>query len=241
MKNRSIIIFSAFVIVCIVCIVWTMAFYLLREKSGLQNNSGISQIQVLQSKTTTLVKTELVSPSTVQDEKVMRALRYVEKNSRKPSTTLKSSPQHLLSQDSVLLPRWQIWSTAKAFLPDQTTAADNVVARLSRYNIVETGTHFASLSDFQRTSPVVVFDQRLKKPGIVTGLIKIGCDQKSLLETFLIHVDAEIIQSFEDIRLYYVTSKQNAFNLEVLYATLKKQQFVTSIELDILDRGYEKN
>ena len=83
--------------------------------------------------------------------------------------------------------------------------------------------------------------ERLKKVGIITGTIKVQTMEKQQLEKDLNQFRAQITDSFDAIHVYFITSTDQIFNLEQLYENLKAQPYIKNIEIEVLNRTYEKN
>lgn len=182
----------------------------------------------------------LVHQRNETDDKTQRALQNIQKKSRIPTGSLKINPEKLSGHEAFAGTRWKIWSGVKALLSEEVRASDVVVAQLGRFNLIENLHAEAALNQFDRQSPTLVYDSRLKKPGLVTGLIKVETERKDLLQSAIQGLNARIENSFEEIQTYFVTSQQAQFDLEKLFLTIQQMPFVKNAELDILDRDYEK-
>lgn len=174
------------------------------------------------------------------EQKMKKALVTWQQKSRHPSAQLKVNPTALHLHPVFTGTSWKIWLGAKAVLPEVTQSTDVIVGQLGRYNLVEATNSETNLNQFDRNSLPVVYNSRLKKPGLVTGLIQVQTERKDLLTAALAQERAEITNSFDDIQTYYVTSVQAQFDLENLFNLIKAMPFVKNAELDILDRDYEK-
>ena len=173
-------------------------------------------------------------------QKVEKALHHIRNKSRLPTGALRVEPEYLQNHEAFEGSRWKILSKVKAVLRDQTSESDVVVGEMGRFQLVELTDSVASLNFYDRNSPVVVYETRLEKAGLVTGLIKVETERKDLLENALLSVNAQISNSFDSIQTYFVTSEQTVFDLEKLFFNIKSWGFVKTAELDILDREYEK-
>lgn len=174
------------------------------------------------------------------EAKASLAAKFLQQRSIGKKKKLTQYPEKLIAHFLLIGTNWKVWPGTRAILTPQLSAADSVLAELSRFSIVEFPNAEASLDQFDRNVPPVVYDARLKRAGIVTGLLKVETDRKDLLEESLPNLNSYISNSFENIQTYFVTSRQDVFDLESLFKNLKSQQYVKSIELDILDRNYEK-
>lgn len=186
------------------------------------------------------VAPQLILPGDTDDNKMQRALQNIQKKSRIPTGALKINPEKLFEHEAFKGSRWRVWSGVKALLVEDVRASDVVVSQLGRFSLIENLHEEASLKQFDRKSPTVVYDSRLKSPGLLTGLIKVETDRVDLLQMAIQDLNAHVENSFEHIQTYFVTSRQTQFDLEKLYFFIRALPFVKNAELDILDRDYEK-
>lgn len=159
---------------------------------------------------------------------------------RMPSAQTPPAPEHLLPHALLNPTPWKIWLNTQAISSDDKKNSDVVLAQVSRMLIIESGAENASLTEFNSNSPVVVYDARLKKTGLINGMIRIHTLSKPQLEADLLELNARITDSFDAINTYFVTGNDAIFNLEALHAVLKAKPYVKSADLDITSRNYEK-
>ena len=159
---------------------------------------------------------------------------------RMPSAQTQPAPENLLPQALLNPTPWKIWLNTQAIRTEDKKDSDIVLAQVGRMLIIESGAENTSLTDFNSNSPIVVYDARLKKTGLINGMIRIQTLSKPRLEADLIELNARITDSFEAINTYFVTGNDAIFNLEALHAVLKAKPYVKSADLDITSRTYEK-
>ena len=159
---------------------------------------------------------------------------------RRPATQGQPAPERLLPHALLNPTPWKIWLNTQAIRGEDKQNSDVILAQVSNLVIVESGTENASLTEFNSTSPVVVYDARLKKTGLINGLVRIQTLSKPQLEADLNNLNAHITDSFENINTYFVTGNDPVFNLESLFLILKAKPYVKSADLDITSRTYEK-
>lgn len=177
----------------------------------------------------------------VEDQqKIERALHHIKNKSRLPTGQLKIEPEHLQNHEAFEGTRWKILSRVKAVLRTEISETDVIVGEIGRFSLVELTNIESALNQYDRNSPSVVYETRLKRIGLVTGLIKVETERKDLLENSIQNMNAQISNSFDSIQTYFVTSQQTVFDLEKLFFSIKALGFVKTAELDILDREYEK-
>lgn len=135
---------------------------------------------------------------------------------------------------------WKIWLNTQALRSQDKQNSDVVLAEVSRMLIIESSTENANLSEFNSASPIVVYDARLKKAGLINGMVRVQTLSKAQLEADLADLNAHITDSFETINTYFVTGNDSVFNLESLVLFLKARPYVKAADLDITSRTYEK-
>lgn len=159
---------------------------------------------------------------------------------RIPSGQISSAPKLLLENRLLLSTSWKIWPNTQVIGIDHKSDSDAVLTQISNLLVIESQSENADLTEFNLASPVVVYNSRLKKAGVITGALRIQTTQKGLLEQDLNNFNARITDSFENINTYFITSTDQIFNLELLYLNLKAKPYVKFIELDVISRSYEK-
>ena len=135
---------------------------------------------------------------------------------------------------------WKIWEGVTA-IPEHKflNRGQNLAGRLSGYILVKDGND-SSLDQFNAVNPIVVYNERRQIPGVVTGTLSIkiaqGVDVNLILDSYqLVSRDA-----FPQIRLYYVTARNQPFDLPGLFKALQKDPLIEKVDVEILDRQYEQ-
>lgn len=175
-------------------------------------------------------------------EKFMKA-RSVEKiRSLARTETIHPTREQLRAHPILSQTRWQLWLKTRAdFLNENSASAPgSEITRLNNYTIVADDSNISDLSEFHKTTPQVVYDQRRKQVGILTGTIRVNTDRRDLLEKDLATVQAEISDAFDAIETYFIQSTHDVFDLQNLYLFLRQQSYIKNVELEILSRTYEK-
>lgn len=134
--------------------------------------------------------------------------------------------------------RWRIWKGV-AVVPN-VKMAEGTVPDVGSYNVVESPTTHADLQNFKLTQPVVVFNERQKQVGIVTGVFNVELEKNSRLSEVLQRHNLVVTSSFPAIHRYFLTSKDSTFNLERLKNELEESPLVSHVELEILSGVHEK-
>lgn len=145
-------------------------------------------------------------------------------------------------QDHPLLAatRWKIWANAQTTAKNEVSGSDEILGEVSNQVVVTASSESSTFTRFIVSMPIVVFDPRLQKAGIITGHLKIITEQKEQLEHDLIPLRARIADSFTDIHTYFITSLDPVFDLELLYESLRSKSYIQTIEFDVINRKYEK-
>lgn len=173
-------------------------------------------------------------------QKIDKAINNLKVGTRRPTGQIKLAPEFLKDHEAFDGTQWKIMSKVKTILRDEVSTDDIVIGEMGRYKLVELSDGESSLKQFNRNAPTVLFDARLKKTGLVTGLIKVETERRDLLEDSIRSLNATIANSFDSIQTYFITSEKSVFDLEQLFFKIKSLGFVKTAELDILDREYEK-
>lgn len=247
---------NAPILILVITLIFGISVYLFFSLSrsnslnvaSIENNS-VQKSELIQKKDLTELETKPVTQKFLEpvkiekinvQQKVEKALHNLKNKSRQPTGQLKVEPEFLRNHEAFDGTRWKILSKVKAVLRGQGSEGDVVVGQIGRFQLVELAYGDSTLNQYDRNSPVVVYETRLKKTGLVTGLIKVETDRKDLLENAIRNMNAQISNSFDSIQTYFVISEKTVFDLEKLYFRIKSLGFVKTAELDILDREYEK-
>ncbi|WP_413569320.1 hypothetical protein ACLWBD_01760 [Bdellovibrio sp. HCB117] len=134
---------------------------------------------------------------------------------------------------------WKIWNGVKAVPKNAGQPSSPIVGEMTGFYLVKEDA--ADPSVFSASEPIVVYDARLGIAGVVTGtfsvVLKEGISPEVLTQT----LGLKVLNSFPDIRTYYVTSPQEPFDLKAVQDVLKNDPSLESSEMEILSRTYEKN
>jgi hypothetical protein len=170
-----------------------------------------------------------------------KAIKNIRQKNRNPSAQVSFMPSELIESDLFKNTSWKIGKFTKAVNSEQKNSSDRIVGKFNNLFIVYDDRFSSDLSQFDSKNLIVVFDSRLKKIGVITGQVKVETDNRSQLEADLRSSNAAIVDSFEDIQTYFVSSQQAIFSLEGLYLFLKQKPYLNNVEIDVSDRVYEKN
>lgn len=134
---------------------------------------------------------------------------------------------------------WKIWNRMKALWPVDGRQANSL--NVSQFQIQVDPVSNHSLENFSLQEPVVLFEERLQKAGVLTGTFEIQLKNSSQWETFEKQHSLRLIQSFQELNLFYATANQDRFNLSQLFQNLSQDPSVHAVNLEILSKQYEQN
>lgn len=159
-------------------------------------------------------------------------------SNRKPAQNLAGVAvhNHALLQNT----KWKLWANTQVVKTSDLADPQTALAQVSNLAVVESSDE-TDLTAFDTSKPVAVFNERLKKPGVLTGIVKVQTNNKAQLKEDLKNMQAEISDEFDSIQTYFIKSQSKVFNLEVLFENLKAQDYIFNVELEVIDRSYDKN
>ncbi|KYG60529.1 hypothetical protein AZI85_10960 [Bdellovibrio bacteriovorus] len=134
---------------------------------------------------------------------------------------------------------WKIWNGVRAVPKNAGPPSAVVVGEMTGFYLVKE--EAADPSAFSASQPIVVYDARLGIAGVVTGTFSVVLKEGVSPQVLTQNLGLKVLNSFPDIRTYYVTSPQEPFDLKVVQDILKNDPSLESSEMEILSRTYEKN
>ncbi len=144
-----------------------------------------------------------------------------------------------LEQVGVLVgTRWKVWKGV-SYLP-LNKFAEGTVADVAKYKVVESPTVNPDLNNFVKGEGVVLYNERSKMVGLMTGVFNVKVSETSAIQKIAEQYNLEVTGAFPEIQRYFVTSKNSVFNLERLKADLEEDPLVSNVELEIISGVYEK-
>lgn len=151
------------------------------------------------------------------------------------------NPERLLKTHLVMDTKWKVWSGVKA-IPSNSLRGDKseVLAVMGGYSVVADELMNGDDRSFSTAKYLVLYDERMSRPGIVTGELKISLQEGIDPEVFANEYGLNISSAMKNIRLFFMRSKDDTYDLGGLVSTLKKDPRVSKVELSIVSRNYEK-
>lgn len=106
---------------------------------------------------------------------------------------------------------------------------------------LKTNSSLSTEKQFNKSSPMVLRSKRSQNLGVLTGtfIVKLKSPQDDIAGV-LLDYDLMLLQPFKHLSLYFVTSKNNVFNLESTYELLSKDPRIQSLDIEIISRTYGK-
>jgi hypothetical protein len=138
--------------------------------------------------------------------------------------------------------RWKLWLGMKA-IPATEFQGDRDVAsgRVGGFVLVEDPSLQDDMQSFSASKPMVVYNERLQTPGVITGSIQIVLNSGSNLQDLVKDYGLKVVASFPETNIYFLTAQTEVFDLGSLLNVLKKDPRVADAKLEIVSRNYEKN
>ncbi|UYL09516.1 hypothetical protein B9G69_002875 [Bdellovibrio sp. SKB1291214] len=188
-----------------------------------------------------------VSPASVAEAPQQMHLR-VKRRGQKPMSekplsvdsrfamTLREN--HLFSSTS-----WKVWAGVRAIPARDFSkqAGEVVVGQYSGYYIVKDDSMSGDERNFQSKKPLVVFDERTGKFGVVPGTVLLTVDSLAAFKNLQSEYSLQVRGEFSHLKLYIVSSSQASYDLNHFVSALQHDPRVQKAELEIVSRNYVKN
>lgn len=152
------------------------------------------------------------------------------------NSEVKSLIQHNLFKNS----SWKLWPKKIVVKKSDLSEDQKNYAFVSNLAIVDSEAD-PDFSEFDYSTKAVVFDERLKISGVVTGVLVVKSKDKMRLKEDLKNWQAVITEEFDSIQTYFVSSQDKIFDLQSLYEKISSLEYVDSVELEVISRGYNRN
>lgn len=159
---------------------------------------------------------------------------------RSAPTAVKPPDERKLAQATVLSgTSWKLWEGVTAYA--KGAAQDRLVlTEISGFDVVEEDSFRADERNFSSDRPLVVFNERKKIAGIVTGVVQVILREGYTIESLAMASSLRVTGSHPEMRMYFVTAFENPFDLSDLKERLSRDPAVQSVDLEVLSRKYEK-
>ncbi len=163
------------------------------------------------------------------------------KHIRTPASPIADPTSRLIEVGVLSHTHWKLWPEMSALKTSELTETSKEIAKINNLSVVEAPDENFNLNNFDTAKFAVVYNERLRKPGLITGTIMIQTSEKNKLQQDLELYQMQINDSFENINTYFVKSQNSVFNLEYIFEQLKLKKYIQHIELEIIYKNYEKN
>lgn len=158
----------------------------------------------------------------------------------------KASPQRIsptsrrLAQSSMLSETaWKVWEGMTAY-PMSAGPRPDAMAEVSGFYLVPQEGLRVDERNYSNAQPMVVFNERKSLAGVVTGSIEITLREGVEIEPLLRAFDLKVVSQLPEMRVYFVTSAQQPYDLFSLKDRLGSEPGISDVRLEILSRQYEK-
>lgn len=135
---------------------------------------------------------------------------------------------------------WKIWITKEATYPTNNTETASEI-RPGNFHIIDNQDNTVALHDFSTHQPVVLFNERLKTVGILTGNFAIRLRDATHWEDLQEELGLKLVHSIPNTNLFYATSISNRFNISSLFEMIQSHPLVESTQYEVVSRNYAKN
>ncbi|WP_413582058.1 hypothetical protein [Bdellovibrio sp. HCB288] len=136
---------------------------------------------------------------------------------------------------------WKVWTGVRAVPKVNVEPGDEVVGLTSGYAIIKDGTMFGDDQNFSLKNPMVVFDENSGRVGVVPGRVKLTLKDTKFMTSIQKEYGLSVVNRFPHLRLFFVTSSLQNFDLSKLVAFLKKDKRVEKADLEIVSGNRVKN
>ncbi|MGE5086150.1 MAG: hypothetical protein ACM3MG_07585 [Bacillota bacterium] len=151
------------------------------------------------------------------------------------------NPERLLKTNLVTDTKWKVWSGVKA-IPSRSFQGDKseVLAVMGGYSVVADESMNGDDRNFSASKPMVLYDERMSRPGIVTGELKVSLAEGVDPEVIANEYRLAVTSGMKNIRLFFMRSKDQIYDLGGLLSSLKNDARISKVELSVVSRSYEK-
>ncbi|MEK2644026.1 hypothetical protein [Bdellovibrio sp. BCCA] len=138
--------------------------------------------------------------------------------------------------------RWKLWNGVSAVSKSAGRKPQgNILGEVNGYYLVEEEAAVNDFKNFSSAHPLVVMDSRLDEVGVVTGVFTVTLKEGVSPDILTQASGLKVLNSFPNIRTYFVTSSQEPFDLQSFQDALKGEASVEEVKMEVLSRQYEKN
>lgn len=135
---------------------------------------------------------------------------------------------------------WKVWAGVTASPRSQEKPSANVIGEVNGYYLVNDGVDSSS-ENFDPARPMVVVAQNgTNTAGVVTGTFSVVLEEGASANFLTQSPQIKVVGAFPNIQTYFVTSNAVPFNLKEFKDALSEAPEVKDVQMEILDRQYEK-
>ncbi|PIS11570.1 MAG: hypothetical protein COT73_03315 [Bdellovibrio sp. CG10_big_fil_rev_8_21_14_0_10_47_8] len=179
------------------------------------------------------------SPSNFGFGKNLRALKSP--NLKKKSTFPAPSPDLLSPSQTLTTTSWQLLTGTKAVHDiDRQIPAQDVLARVGNYALINDSGFIPDETHFSSRAPLVVYDSRLQKAGVLTGTLRLKIENTSQVQALCQQYNLNLVHSVPEARVYFVKSNLESVDLPAMKVALEKDPRIHNATPEVLSKSYEK-
>lgn len=135
---------------------------------------------------------------------------------------------------------WRIWKGVTAYPKSAQASHGKRVGEVNGYDLIDEGSP-VSLENFDPARPLVVLSQNgTGRVGVMTGTVVVTLEEGASADFLTQSAQIRIVGASPEIQTYFVTPTQVPFNMRDFLESLKEAPEVRQVEMEILDRQYEK-
>ncbi|WP_413557783.1 hypothetical protein [Bdellovibrio sp. HCB209] len=183
-----------------------------------------------------------VTPEQPVPQMRSRDLPTPENRPKKEAGIVPPSPSELRSNVLFADTTWKVWTGTRAVMAKNFDESDaDVLGMYGGFVVIRDAKMVGDERNFSNSQPMVVFDERMRTVGIVTGRVKVTLKSESTLPQVQKEYSLHVTDRFDHLKLYFVTADSEKFDLSKFVYVLKRDPRIANAELEIVSRNYVKN
>lgn len=147
-----------------------------------------------------------------------------------------------LRDSQIVQGSWKLVTSVFAIPRAQVSEDDRsmMVGELSGFALFESGRAGVQEDAFTTERALVVYDTRLQVFGVMTGTLMVFLRSGASMEALVQDHGLRVLNAFPETGTYYVTSREQPFNLSQLKNSLERDSRINNVEIEIVSRQYGK-
>ncbi|MEK2688142.1 hypothetical protein [Bdellovibrio sp. GT3] len=136
---------------------------------------------------------------------------------------------------------WKVWTGVRAVPKVNVEPGDEVVGLAAGYAIIRDSAMLGDERNFSLAAPMVVFNENAGKVGVIPGRVEVKLKDARQIGQIEKEYGLNVVNRFPHLRLFFVTSSLQNFDLSKLVTFLKKDKRVEKADLEIVSGNRVKN